>query len=277
MIMIKTLAATGLATIATAFNKAFVDYVVPFHVDENYLQGRWKAARVDYDLSFGAFDRDELVGFLVFGVDENDGRLTAHNAATGVVPAYRGRGLVRDLYEVALPRLRKAGVKYSSLEVITQNEIAIKAYTSIGYSIKRTLLCFNGEVNIRTQEDSQLIRVKDIPTDISGIVNVYPNTWELSDKALRITNTDYEFWYLEKTGALKAYAIINPGNGFIARIGFENDANEHYQEQLLCAIGSKLPLVKINNIDASESGFVGVLERSGLVNFISQYEMGMEL
>jgi GNAT superfamily N-acetyltransferase len=277
MIMIKTLATTGLATIATAFNKAFADYFVPFHVDENYLQGRWKAARVDYDLSFGAFDGDELVGFLVFGVDENNGRLTAHNAATGVVPAYRGRGLVLDLYEVALPRLRQEGVKYSSLEVITQNEIALKAYTNIGYSIKRTLLCFKGEVNIRNQQDYQLIRVKDIPTDISGLTNVYPNTWELSEKALRITNTDYEFWYLEKKGVLKAYAIINPGNGFIARIGFDNDAIEQYQEQLLCAVGSKLPLVKINNIDASEAEFVGFLKRSGLVNFISQYEMGMEL
>jgi hypothetical protein len=277
MIVFKSLSSVGLVKIAEVFNVAFADYFVPFQVDQFYLYKRWKAARVDYNLSVGAFDGEQLVGFLVFGIDENESRLTAHNVATGVVPVCRGRGVVRSMYEVALPKLRAAGVKYTSLEVITQNDIAIKAYTSVGYSIKRTLLCFKGEVNIQARQDYKLLKVKEIPSDISGLVNIYPNTWESSEQAVRIANNDYEFWYLEKTGAIKAYAIINPESGFIARLGFESNVSEYYEKQLLSAIGAEFPVLKINNIDAKETEFVGFLKSFGFEKFISQYEMGMEL
>ncbi|MCE7041721.1 GNAT family N-acetyltransferase [Dyadobacter sp. CY312] len=277
MINVKTLETTGLAIIAEVFNAAFADYFVPFHVDQHYLYKRWKAASVDYKLSFGAFDGDQLVGFLVFGVDQRDGKRTAHNAATGVVPAYRGNGLVRRMYEAALPLLKLAGVQYSTLEVITRNEIAIKAYTGIGYSVRRTLLCFSGKLNLTGEQHLQLTKIKEIPAIIPEEIYTYPDTWEQSEKALRIANPDYEFWFIEEAAKMKAYAIVNPESGYIARFGFANGKVLPYGEQLFSAIGTEFSLVKINNVDSTESELADFLSNAGLSNHINQYEMVMEL
>src|SRR5687768_6451246 len=119
---IKSLENTPLAEIAACFNLAFSDYFVKFAATEEYLKNRWRANSVDYSLSFGAFENGKLVAFIIHGIDKLNGKKTAYNAGTGVIPEFRGQKLVAQLYDFALSRLKAAGILQSTLEVITQNQ-----------------------------------------------------------------------------------------------------------------------------------------------------------
>ena len=68
--IIKNLSSIELSVITESFNEAFADYIMRFTATEEYLQNRWKGAGVDYNLSFGAFINDKLVGFIIHGIDQ---------------------------------------------------------------------------------------------------------------------------------------------------------------------------------------------------------------
>ena len=42
-------------------------------------------------LSFGVFDGEQLVGFVIHCIGEEAGRTVAYNTGTGVLPGYRGQ------------------------------------------------------------------------------------------------------------------------------------------------------------------------------------------
>jgi len=100
---IKSLETTSLHEIVTCFSEAFADYIIKMPNDPVFWKERWRLARVRYDLSFGAFEGDQMVGFIMIGVDQDAGHLTAFNTGTGVIPAFRGRQIVDKIYEKAIP------------------------------------------------------------------------------------------------------------------------------------------------------------------------------
>ncbi len=140
--IITNLTSTDLGDITNTFNAAFSDYIIQFIATEEYLQNRWEAAGVNFELSFGAFIDNKLVGFIIHGIDIWDGLKTAFNVGTGVIPEHRGKKIVKKLYNHALPVLKSHGIKQCRLEVIQNNEKALRAYKSIGFKEKRELLCF---------------------------------------------------------------------------------------------------------------------------------------
>jgi len=133
MMIIKQLHTTSIHTIIDCFLLAFDQYFVEMPSDKVYYIERWKAAQVDFALSYGMFDDEKLVGFILHAIDKRFGVLTAYNAGTGVISEYRGKRIVKALYQFAIEDLKQNGIKKSTLEVITENEKAIKAYEGIGY------------------------------------------------------------------------------------------------------------------------------------------------
>lgn len=266
-----------MTSLVATFNEAFSDYFVPFHVTEEYLSNRMNAARVDYSVSVGAFEGDHLVAFVLLGIDMLDGKLTAHNAGTGVIPSYRGQRLVARLYAYVLPDLKRAGVMQSTLEVITKNEKAINAYNSIGYKIKRMLLCFAGHINAPISVTEHIVTEKEIPWHRLKSMNRQKFTWELSDKAVHILSKDYVCISLIQQDECKAYAIVNPCNGFVAQCGFEEGNTALYGPELFAALGFEFPFIRLNNVDERETALISVLKNVGLENHIDQYEMIMAI
>lgn len=88
MIELRSLTNLGWAPLAHAFNAASADYVVPMSLDAAALEAMQRRRGYDADASFGAFDGDQLVAF-VLTCREGD---RAYNSGTGVLPARRGAG-----------------------------------------------------------------------------------------------------------------------------------------------------------------------------------------
>ena len=118
MITIKTLAGISIQQIHEAFAKAFADYVEPMELTVEQLQYGIQRRGYNTDLSFGAFNENELVGLTLNGIGEWDGELTAHDAGTGIIKEFRKQGIATRIFNESLPVLRENNITQYLLEVI---------------------------------------------------------------------------------------------------------------------------------------------------------------
>jgi ribosomal protein S18 acetylase RimI-like enzyme len=123
-----------------AFMEAFADYAMKAGATrEDTLLLRMAKNAVDCAASPGAYEGRRLVGFTLIGIDAIEDRLIAYDAGTGIIPAFRGQGLAKRMFDHALPGLRSRGVQRFLLEVLQSNEPAIRAYTKAGFAVTREL------------------------------------------------------------------------------------------------------------------------------------------
>lgn len=75
-----------------------------------------------------------LVGFTkTERVEEVDGRMVGYIAQIGVLPAWRGQGLGRELLRWGVTRLRESGAEAVQLAVEAWNERALQLYRRTGF------------------------------------------------------------------------------------------------------------------------------------------------
>lgn len=91
------------------------------------------------DLSRIAREGDEVVGFVITEVNENDwqrqGSRSAYISLVGTVRAWRGRGLASALLADALEAYRAAGLECAVLDVDTENPTgALGVYARLGFA-----------------------------------------------------------------------------------------------------------------------------------------------
>jgi len=255
------------------FNQSFADYFVKMQATNEFWKKRWRAARVDYSLSFGMFDGNDLVGFIINGIDYKNDLLTAFNSGTGVLPAYRGKRIVKKLYDFAIPVLIENDVKSCGLEVIVENEKAIKAYQRVGFEITKTLKCYSGKLNV---EDFKHISTHKIPFEIIDWDNL-PNqefySWDFQKSAIEIIKDNFNYFDVFEKDNKIGYVILNPKTGTIAQFDLVEGKNESDWQKLFLGIKSIVPTIKINNIDNHQMEKIAAVEKTGLSNTIDQFEM----
>lgn len=269
---ITSLGNTPFEEIVECFLKAFENYFVSFPNDPEYFRNRWKTAGVRYDLSYGMFDDEKLVGFIIHAIDHRNGALTAYNTGTGVLPDYRGRKIVQRIYEYALPDLRTNGVAKCSLEVIRENEPAIKAYARIGFKICRNYKCFRGKAEVSAKIPPDLKKVTLDETDWFSLSDQSNYSWDNHLNSVR--NGNYSYFIIGDKAKPSAYFIINPGTGYVAQ--FDCFDEERWTD-LFAAMKSVSELLTILNVEENFQEKIEQMEKAGLKNSIDQYEMEMKI
>ncbi|HPE70160.1 MAG TPA: GNAT family N-acetyltransferase [Thermotogota bacterium] len=267
----------NLATLTEVFNDAFSDYIIPVNVTPQQVEARMRGAGVDYALSFGCFEKDRLVGFMYHGIDERNGKKTAFNVGTGVVPKHRGKRLVQAMYHFAFPLLKQAGVERCGLEVIRSNEKAIRAYKSVGFGITRELECFSGEIQVGSAPEQLVVEIQPVEQlaqlDLSPFQN-YPPSWENRTIAVLRNANLFRLLLLRESDEVRGYAVIKPQPGQVAQFGVHKQyRGKGFGRALFREIASISPKVSILNVDRQAKDTLRFLERAGLKNFIGQYEM----
>lgn len=144
MYEIKDLSEVEFSIIAICMREAFSDYYVKMELSDEALYHRFKSENVRYDLSCGAFFEGELVAVLLNAVGEYNGEKVAFDAATGVVPAHRRKGLYSKMMDYCLELLKQYNFAYYGLEVIQTNKPAVATYRKMGLEIIKEYACFRG-------------------------------------------------------------------------------------------------------------------------------------
>lgn len=279
---IKTLGNTSVEDITVCFNAAFADYFVKFNATPAYFRNRWHGARVNYDLSVGAFDNGKLVGFMLHGIDTYRGNhLTAFNVGTGVLPSHRGQRLVKQMYAFILPFLKKEKITQYGLEVIQENTIAIKAYESIGLEIIKNYPCFSGEPNFKEKKlppDYDIQTVAALDWQVMRSWWECPPSFEQLPQGIERTQKDYQYLGVFKNKNLVGYGVFSPKSGAVPHFAVHpTHRRQGLATVLFQEIMATTSKIKLNNIDDTNSSVMGFTKYLGIKNVISQYEMLMRI
>lgn len=269
---IKSLQHSSVDTIFEAFCEAFKNYVIPLDFNRDLHLKRWKTAGVDFSLSYGVFDQNKLVAF-VLHVPMND---VIFNFGTGVVPSHRGQHLIEKIYNKAIPELKR--FKTVSLEVIKGNDRAIALYERMGFETVRELLSFQGELNIccgPSNEFHYAVKPLTYSQEMNNI-RLFEPASEASSEVLMKAKENHETHELRYQNTLVAYAVYTPYNGAIREMGALDPVDRHLDQLLLhMKLGDQR--IRVMNIDDRSKPMIHFWMNKGLDNFVSQFEMEKNL
>ncbi|GAB5555339.1 MAG: hypothetical protein Sapg2KO_49300 [Saprospiraceae bacterium] len=269
---IRSLKDTPQSEIIDCFINAFEGYFVPMPTDPAYYQKRWTEQEILFDLSFGCFDeQNQLIAFVLHALDYRSGAWYAYNAGTGVLAKHRGQGLIKQVYDFALPILKKAEAKGVYLEVITENTKAVKLYERIGFQNKRTLDCLRGTLE---KEPSNPILLQRIPWARVPWERIDQSTaaWGHHQKALNGETAQFYHVLVQKKSPKKmGYFIISPDQQYLYQIGVQKD-DESYWEAVVEGLAFQSQKLRAINVD-NRTKASSFLSAAGLEVYLQQYEM----
>lgn len=268
---IRDLGPTPLQTVVDCLLSAFEGYFVAMPKELHVWEQRFGRSGVDWSRSYGVFEQDELVAFIIHAIGMADGHLTAFNTGTGVVAAHRGKHLVDALYAHALPELKQAGATRCTLEVITKNVPAVRVYERVGFTAVHTWKCFLGAPATGLEgEPLQRCDPKDI-----GPCDDHWYSWDHKWEALLRNMGGFIPFSLGGADPW-GHVIVDPDTGRVARLGVRDENDPEQWTRLMASLASLRKPLRLVNVHPERTALIGTLLGSGLVNDIDQFEMRME-
>lgn len=275
----KTLQDTSIEDLTAAFNAAFKNYFVTINFTPEQLLEKFKVDGVKLNLSIGAFEENKLIGFIFHGTNDDVENLIAYNAGTGVVPEYRGKHLVTNMYEFIFPVLKDAEVKKIVLEAITENEKAIRVYKRLNFSITRKVDCYKGSISMNDELLEHIVLQKDeIDNAVVKSFWDFQPAWQNSFYAIEKQPENITNLIVEKEDRIVGYLILNHVSGRIMQFAAHKAYRMHGIGTVLfrkaAELKKELMLINIDNEAKTTSVF---LKSLGFKQYISQYEMELSL
>ncbi len=276
------LSSDDFAALHAALLEAFSDYIIPFQLTEAQFRNQIAVNAVDISRSVGAFAAGgRMVGFTLNGFGLWNGKSTAYDAGTGVLPDFRGKGIARRIFEFMTPVLKQNGVEQILLEVITKNDRAVRLYRRLGFEETRRLLLFEQQKAFDCRNSKNRFAAREIGEPDWQLLKSFwdGNTcWQNSIEATKRCLTEKivvgAFGDREKC---VGYGIVFPKSGSIAQIAVDKNYRRKGVASLIlkemqAAAGEDKPL-RIANVDDNLKSTVGFLKNRNFGETLSQFEM----
>ena len=280
--IIKTLEGISLDQIVATFNKAFSEYFVPVHLTKDSLIQKMAAENIRLKYSAGAFDDENLVGFMLCGLDTIGTEQISYNGGTGVLSEFRGNNLTSKMYAFLFDLYKELGVTRALLEVIDKNEPAIKAYEKVGFKTLRTFDCVKGKINLKKEDTTLNILPRQINHPDWELFTTFWDwqpSWSHATPAVQRLGGTAKILGLFIEETLIAYGILKIQSGRILQFAVHPEYRSKGLGKLLFYYLSKLgnPNLSIINIDKVDTNTISFLNHIGFHSYIGQFEMSCEI
>lgn len=278
------------AVIAETFQHAFADYAVPMTMTTEQLTTLMQTRSYAAAVSVGAFDGATLAGFVLNGLRTINGTLTAYDMGTGLLPAYRGKGISSAMVAHTLTLLKEHFVKAYVLEVLQDNAPAIALYKKQGFVETRAFLCYRAPKtaipNIEKHNWQVNILQSFTPEDWANAEQLWDVTpsWQNAPASVQALPSHYAFAVVRDHNTAKnnilGYGILHKQNGTLMQLCVAQNARRN---GIGTAILSQLASVcsaqeiRIVNVDDTCKPAVHFLEALSFSVFAKQWEMQKEL
>jgi len=281
---IRDLTGVSFETIYQTFLEAFKDYAVNVnYMDVKKLENRAIKNGFDPLLSAGAFDNDRLVGFTLVGVDRQYARPSAFDIMTGIIGEYRGRGLAGKMFEQIKKALKKTEIDQFYLEVLKENDAAVKAYMKEGFSVAREFNCYALKKNDFVPLLKLHIPLSFKEIDRSLVVGFetfadWQPSWENSFSSIQRVPDDLILiaatFSIKKVGLLVYYPALNWIMNLLVDPVYRNmGVGSSLVEKLLNKLNGQTQEIRYLNIPENDYALNNFLQNSGFTLFTKQYEM----
>ncbi|HKR12585.1 MAG TPA: GNAT family N-acetyltransferase [Pyrinomonadaceae bacterium] len=273
MIAHRLLSHADFDTLYECFLTAFSDYEVDMQMSREQFHQRLARDGVRLEMSGGAFDGERMIGFCINGAGEWQGKSTAYDAGTGVVPGYRGRGVAKELFAFLEVRLKDAGFDQYLLEVLTTNIPAATLYRKLGFQDTRRLAVFRSNRRISSANNVVIQRVQDPVWELyRSFWNSYPS-WQNSCEAVDRVVGDRSIVEAQVDDQCIGYGVVFVPSANLMQLAVSPlHRRKGIGSAILAALeGSKT--LKINNIDEDLPAALAFYDAKGYKQVLSQYEM----
>jgi len=277
---IKSLAHTGFDSIFKAFDRAFADYEM--QQNESQLQAMLKRRGFCPELSFAAFEGNDISAFTFNGIGDFNGIPTAYDTGTGTLKEYRVKGLATRIFEHSIPYLKKAGIRQYLLEVLQHNTKAISVYKKLGFEVIREFNYFmqrNEEVRNEIKKTGYNFQIRQI--DINEHPSVadfwdFSPSWQNSMESINRMPENFISLGAFAGNNLTGYCVFEPTSGDISQIAVDKQWRKKGIASILLneIIGlNKYKTIKIINTDISCTSITRFLNAKNIDVKGEQFEM----
>lgn len=220
------------------------------------------------------FENTKLIGFIIHAVDKRESILTAFNTGTGVIPEFRGKRIVKEIYKYALKDLKKNGVIRSTLEVITKNAKAIRSSESVGFRIVKNYSCFSGEILNNKSNPVKVTKINMDQLDWDALPNQSYYSWDFQKET--IVEGDAEVYQISTNDVIESYFFLNLKKQMLLQFDVMNESDKGW-DNLFQEIRKISNSIRIINVDDRLKDKLYNIKKAGLKNTINQFEMKLEL
>lgn len=274
-------------TLYRVFLDAFFDYAVPITATMDDFLAMHVRRGVSYVSSVGAFDGDRLAGFIFNGEGIWNGGRCAYDAGTGVIPAYRGIGLSKALAEETGRLLRASGFSHWLLEVLIDNDKAIRTYKGAGFFTTRRFSCPDGMVADPTGAAEAAMYRAGVKIDALDTLDIrrfsawraWEPSWQNSDAS--VARSPERLFTLGafpaggRNGEPVGY-IVATEKGSVLQLAVHPDHRRSgIGKSLVAALASRTPEGKVRyvNVQSDDEATLGLLATFGIQGGPAQWEM----
>ncbi|MEA4987536.1 MAG: GNAT family N-acetyltransferase [Anaerovorax sp.] len=259
------------------FIDAFSDYQVkidlPFWKFEQMLQRRGYHS----EISIGAFENDRLVGFVLNGFRKWNGRATAYDLGTGVIPEFRRKGITSEMLLHVKKQFKGKSVEQYLLEVIKSNTSAIQLYKKQGFKVQREFSCFEIErdkyipqttYNTEHVERIELNQLKEFWD--------FKPSWQNSIESVNAIPEAFLYSVVRVDHNIVGYGIIDKKTGDIPQIAVNKDyrrngiAGSIISDMIKSTESNKICIL---NVDTQFKSVEDFFDQLGFEYSVGQYEM----
>ncbi len=273
-----------LSEVHDTFVRAFDDYPLDMrYMTSEVTLNRALKNGIDFESSVGVYDGDMMVGFTLIGVDHWNGVLSAFDIATGLVKPYRGKGIAGELFEYATNRLKARGVKRLQLEVLQDNDAAVKAYLKAGFKVTREFDCLELDLNraVFHRNANERIAIQSVPRDRLGEFSEsldWLPSWENSLASIQRIRDDVWVYAAQLDGDAAGILAYYPTLNWVLNVV----VHRHHRLQgigtglvkhLVDRLWGRAPRVKMINVLSSDEVMLRFAHVIGFEVYARQYEM----
>jgi ribosomal protein S18 acetylase RimI-like enzyme len=255
------------------FLAAFSDYEVDMRMSREQFRQRIVRDGVCLEMSAGAFDGERMIGFCINGLGQWQGKSTAYDAGTGIVPGFRGRGIAKQLFAFLESKLKEAGVFQYLLEVLTSNVPAATLYRKLGFVETRRLAVFRSQTRIDHSGDLSIRRVDEPNWSLyQSFWDSHPSWQNSIDAVERVANDRVIVGAYENSECVGYGIVFVPSANLMQLAVSPQHRRRGIGSRILASLETPVRL-KINNIDETLTGTLAFYEANGYKQVLNQYEM----
>lgn len=263
-----------------AFSEAFSDYVIPFALTEQQFRNHLNLTGVDLTRTVACVKDEQIVGFSLNGFGMWDGKLTAYDAGTGVIPGHRRQGISEEMFRVMLPEFERDGVEQILLEVITTNTNAIKLYEKLGFRSGRLLALLQRDEPLEVKADPPGIQLRPIvELDWALLSSFWDSSpaWQNSLEAIERSTKLKRIVGAFSGDRCIGYVIFSEKFGRIAQLAVDRDFRRRGIGTALLGVVQSQTLagysLQVINIDTTLKNAMAFFEKLGFYQRLNQHEM----
>ncbi|WP_295810646.1 GNAT family N-acetyltransferase [uncultured Nitratireductor sp.] len=265
------------AELREAMVDAFSDYQIPLTLSQPAFDLMMKQRGLDRRHSRVAIVDGRVAAIWLMSLRDE----RAYLISSGTRPTFRGRGLAKTLAQNCIAALADIGVRSIQLEVLRDNEKAIRLYQSIGMQLRRRLDCYTvtARSGVRNDADMSSVPWQLIETEVANIRDWEP-TWQNSDASMRAIAGVLHCVALRDQHGLSGYVIAETTTATLHQLAVRQDMRRRgVGRALIGTLLSRLnaPVLRLLNVQSDDQSFRGLMQCLDASETAGQYELKMDL